>query len=78
MEGWLEGVELTTDEPLKAATPSTVAEAEEQIGWIVRNFDRSRKQWLYRVLHDGEGIRRDQCDEAIRQYKRRLAASAKP
>jgi hypothetical protein len=55
-----------------AKLPETIADAEVLIEAIATTWPAGLHSWLYRVLHDGIGIRRAACDAPIREYKKTL------
>jgi len=61
-EGWLE-------KPLPAGQTWTWEQRERRVEWCVANLTAGEKAYLYRLLHDGDGLRRAACDEVVRKEK---------
>lgn len=53
--------------------PTTVKEAEDFVDAFVK-LPSGLQAWVYRVLHDGVGLRRASCDDAVAKYKKTLTA----
>lgn len=59
-------------DPLDVPLPKIAANADwdakdRQIEWVLRNFTTAMHAKLYKLLHDGRGIRRSMCDEIIKK-----------
>lgn len=48
-------------QPLPVAAPAKWTERERRVEWCMRNLTRGEKALLYRMLHDTERLRLDQC-----------------
>lgn len=43
------------------------AERERRVEWVLHNFSAGELAYLYKLAHDGHGVRRATCEDAIRK-----------
>lgn len=72
--GWGAAVDFWDDpdwksRPLPAGTAWEWKQMERRVEWALANFTAGEKAYLYRLLHDGDGLRRAACDESVRKEK---------
>ena len=63
--------------PLPVAPPATWTGREDRVAWVLRNFTAGELAKVYRLLHDGHGLRRATCTDVETKEQKSLAG-AKP
>ncbi len=53
--------------------PKTKAEADSRVEWVLANLCPGEHARLYKLLHDGHGIRVESCDTASKNWKKGLS-----
>ena len=62
------------DEALPVATPPTWDGRIARVEWILRNTTPGEQAYLYRLLHESEGLRLDRCRYVERKEQAAIAA----
>lgn len=60
---------LDLDMPLNATKPPLWAIKERRVEWVLHNFTEGELAYVYKVLHDGRGMRRSGVDEVMKKEK---------
>ena len=47
--------------------------ADTRVEWVLENLSNGELHRLYKLLHDGRGIRLTSCDDAVRHWKKGLS-----
>lgn len=58
--------------PLGPAAPTSAEGCEARVEWVLHNFTRYEKAYLYRLLYEGEGLRIDGIKDKERKEKAKL------
>jgi hypothetical protein len=57
---------------LSPDAPVLWADCETRVAWCLRNLTKGEKAYLYRLLHTGEGMRIDRCQDHEREERAAL------